>query len=711
MVRKLFMLMTVAAALTACQTRTDSGAAAPSLPTKAFGDFDAAAAKFKNRLLLPEFETTTNAVLAAADKAIAEGNAELDAIGRLKPSEVSLKNTVLALDDMFWKAALVSNRLGLMKETSLDASLRDAATEAIKKLQDWFVALDYREDVYAAVKAYADTNPKLEGEHAKLLEETLRSYRRAGLALPKAERDEVERLRKLLEQKCTDFRSNITKAKAPVKFTKAELEGVPESFLAQDGIKTGADEYTILVNVTPQYVVVMENAKSEATRRRLLEVQYSLAKEENLPLMTEILKLRKEIAGKLGYNTWADYQIEPKMAKNGATALKFLQDLKVGLQPKLDGELKEYQAIKARETGNPAAKVQLWDHRYFANQLRKEKFTIDTEALRVYFPYEKALSGMFRVYETIFSIKLEEVAVPKASNWSPDVQLFVVTDKTTGEPLGALYLDMFPRDGKYNHFAQFGVVDGKRLPDGAYQRPTAALICNFPPPQKDQPSLLSHDEVETLFHEFGHAMHTLLTRAETVRFSGTAVPSDFVEAPSQMLENWVYDKSVLDTFAADYRDPSKKVPGEILSKMRAAKLATMGNHYRRQLSFGILDLTIHGESIPSSPKELQDLSNRILSEVHLPVPENSAFLAYFGHLAGGYDAGYYGYAWADAISADMATVFENSAKGFWDEAAGRRLRDDIYAPGGSRDVSVSIEKFLGRTRSQTPFLKSIGIEH
>ncbi len=704
MVRNLFILMSVAAALTASRLT-----AATSTPAKSFDDFTAAAKKFKNRLLLPEFETTTNAVLAAAGKAIAEGNAALDSIGRVKPGKATLENTLLALDQMSWQAALTANRLGLLKETSLDASVRDAATEAIKKMQDWFVGLDYREDVYAAVKAYADSKPRLRGERKKLLEETLRSYRRAGLALPKAERDEVERLRKRLEEKCTDFRSNVTKAKAPLKFTKAELAGVPDEFLAQEGIKTGADEYTIMANVTPQYSVVMENAKSEAVRRRLMETQYNLAKAENLPLMTEIIQLRQQIARRLGYKTWADYQIEPKMAKDGATAVKFLQDLKAGLQPKLDGELKEYQAIKSRETGKPGAKVELWDARYMANQLRKEKFTIDTEALRVFFPYEKTLAGMFSVYETIFSIRLEEVSVPRASTWAPGVQLFVVTDRKSGEPLGALYLDMFPRDGKYNHFAQFGVVDGKRLPDGTYQRPTAALICNFPPPQKDRPSLLSHDDVETLFHEFGHAMHTILTRAETVRFSGTAVPSDFVEAPSQMLENWVFDKSVLDTFAADYRDPSKKVPGEILSKIRAAKIATMGNHYRRQISFGLLDLTIHGEDVPTTAKELQEVSNRILSETHLPVPENSAFLAYFAHLAGGYDAGYYGYAWADAISADMATVFEKSRKGFWDTSAGRRLRDEIYAPGGSRDAEVSIGKFLGRARSQKPFLKSIGI--
>jgi thimet oligopeptidase len=708
MYRQLITLMTVAT-ITGCQTDSTHRPDRVTAPGN-FADYQAKAAGFHDRLTLPVFETTTNAILAAADQAIAEGNAALDVIGRVQPSAVTEANTTLSLDEVLFRAGLTSNRLGLLKETSPDAALREAATGAIKKIQDWYVGLDYREDVYAAIKAFSESKPKLEGEHGKLLEETMRSFRRAGLALPKDQRDEVERLRKELENKSTDFRSNVTKAKASLKFTKAELDGVPEAFLSQDGIKTGDDEFTIEVNVTPQYLMVMDNAKSEAVRRRMIETHYNLAKEINLPLMTEMVQLRKTIANKLGYKSWADYQIEPKMAKDRATALKFLEDLKVGLQPKLDAELQEYQVLKAKETGDSGAQVRLWDTRYFANQLRKEKFTIDTEALRDFFPYEAALEGMFKVYETIFGISLDEVKPPAESIWAPGVQLFVVGDSATGEPLGALYLDMFPRDGKYNHFAQFGVVDGKRLPDGTYQRPTAALICNFPPPQKDKPSLMSHDEVETLFHEFGHAMHTILTRADTVRFSGTAVPSDFVEAPSQMLENWVYDKSVLDSFAADYRDHSKKIPAEILSKLKAAKLATMGNFYRRQLSFAIMDLTIHGENVPSTPEELQTVCNRVLSEVHLPVPEGSAFIAYFGHMGGGYDAGYYGYAWADAISADMATVFEKSPKGFWDPVAGRRLRDEIYAPGGSRDVNVSIEKFLGRPRSIEPFLKSIGIE-
>jgi thimet oligopeptidase len=252
-------------------------------------------------------------------------------------------------------------------------------------------------------------------------------------------------------------------------------------------------------------------------------------------------------------------------------------------------------------------------------------------------------------------------------------------------------------------------VDGKRLRDGTYRRPVCSLVCNFPPPSGDKPSLLAHSDVETIFHEFGHAMHYIVTRANYSRFSGTSVPGDFVEAPSQMLEAWVWDKKVLDSFAADYRDPSKKIPPEILGQLKTAKYATYGHHYRRQLCFGLMDLTLHTQIHESNAKDTLPLANKVLSEVFYPMPEGTAFPAYFGHIIG-YDAGYYGYAWADAIAADMATVFQNAPDGFFDVQAGRRLRDEIYAVGNSRDVNVSIEKFLGRPRSIEPFLKKIGVE-
>jgi thimet oligopeptidase len=377
------------------------------------------------------------------------------------------------------------------------------------------------------------------------------------------------------------------------------------------------------------------------------------------------------------------------------------------LQPKFDAELAEFKRLKAKETGQANPTIFVWDWRYYANQLKKEKYTVDAEQLRVYFPYQQVLEGMFTIYQSIFGLKFERLEAPY--KWVDDLQLYAVADAKSDEPLGLFYLDMFPREGKYNHFAQFGIIEGKLLPNGKYQRPVTALICNFPTPGKDKPSLLAHTDVETLFHEFGHAMHSLLTRARFVRFSGTRVPGDFVEAPSQMLENWVWDKKVLDSFAADYRDSSKKIPAEILAKLKEAKLATEATRYRRQLSFGLTDLLLHTRIHEENTKEVLPLSLKTLNEVFLPLAPGTAFISYFGHLTG-YDAGYYGYAWADAISADLATVFEKAPNGYFDQTAGRRLRTEIYEPGDSRDVNVAIEKFLGRPRSIEPFLKRIGIE-
>ncbi len=642
-----------------------------------------------------------------ADKTIADGNAALDAIGKLKADEVNFTNTIRALDDASYAADTAFYRLGLIEQTSTNADVRDAATDAIKKLSEWSVGIDYRDDVYAAMKAYADTQPQLTGEDKKLLDETMRDYRRAGLALPRDQRDEVEKLRKELTGYETDFEDNVTKATKELKFTKAQLAGVPEDFLAQQGIKTGPDEYTLKANITFHYLMVEDNASLEETRKRMMTAQCNLARDTNIPLLKKILVLRDEIATKLGYANYADYATEVRMVKNGATAIDFLEKLKTGLQPKYDAELEEFRQLKVKETGDPQAVVNSWDWRYFANELKKTKYNVDAEQLRVYFPYQHVLDGMFAIYQRIFGLKFERVEAPY--KWIGDLQFYSVSDAKTGEPMGLFYLDMYPREGKYNHFAEFGIMEGKLLPDGTYQRPICALVCNFPPPQPDKPSLLSHDEVETIFHEFGHAMHTILTRAKYGRFSGTSVPQDFVEAPSQMLENWPWDKKVLDSFAADYRDPSKKIPADVLAQLKAARFATYATFYRRQLSFGLMDLTLHTQIHATNADDLVPLSNKVLSDVSFPVPPNTAFVAYFGHIIG-YGAGYYGYAWADAIAADMATVFEDAPDGFFDKTAGMRMRKEIYSVGDSRDINISIEKFLGRPRSIEPFLKKIGVE-
>jgi thimet oligopeptidase len=674
--------------------------------TKTVDDFRAAAAKANAVLTIPDWQQTPEAVESAMKNTIARANASLDRIGAQDVGKVTFKSTVVALDDVTYEASLAANSATLIKETNTNPAMRTAAENAVKAFQDWAVGIDYREDVYKAIKAFADTQPKLSGEDEKLLKETLRDYRRAGLELPPEKRKEVEDLRKELSKLGTDFDTNIVKANAPVMFSKADLEGLPESFFASPGIKTGDDVYTVMANVTWQFNTVQENAKNEATRKQLYIIRETLAKDKNVPLLNEMLELRNEIALRLGYKSWDDYQTEVKMAKTGMNAENYINDLVAGIQPKFDSEIAELQKLKATETKDPNAKIMVWDWRYYSNQRDKQKYDVDKEALRAYFPFQKVLDGMFNIYQSIFGLKFEKIAAPY--KWINDLQLYVVTDSATGEPLGMFYLDMFPREGKFNHFAQFVIISGKLLPNGKYQRPTVALLCNFPPASGDAPSLMTHQDVETLFHEFGHALHSIVTRAKYGRFAGTNVPGDFVEAPSQMLQNWVWDKKVLDTFAADYRDPSKKIPADIVKKLNDAKLADAGVLYRRQFAFASLDLALHDPHPEEMPYDCVAISNPILEKVFLPIDPSTTFVSYFGHL-NGYDAGYYGYAWADAIAADMATVFEKAKDGYLDKQAGMKLRREIYEPGDSRDVNESIEKFLGRKQSIEPFLKKIGI--
>ncbi len=320
MLWKNFAFVALLSALTGCTTIHKIWHRPPADPLAAFQE---RAAKYNAVVTVPTFETTPEAVYTTADKTINDGNAALDGIGQLRPSEVNFINTIRELDDIAYLVQTASDRLELIEQTSTNAAVRDAATEAIKKISGWSVGTDYREDVYAAVKAYANTQPALEGEDKKLFDETLRDYRRAGLDLPKDQRDEVEKLRKELTVMETDFDDNVTKATHPLKFTKAELEGVPEDFLSQQGIKTGDDEYTLKANITFHYIMIEDNAKREDTRKRMLTAQYNLARKENIPLLQKILVHRDEIAHRLGYASFADYATEIRMVKNAATAITF----------------------------------------------------------------------------------------------------------------------------------------------------------------------------------------------------------------------------------------------------------------------------------------------------------------------------------------------------------------------------------------------------
>jgi thimet oligopeptidase len=702
------MRLPVYLVLSALCVGTNAGAVETQSDVKklTFAELQKSAAKFGTNLSLIKWENTPEEVEKSTGAAIRAANKALDAIGALDPKKVTFRNTIRAMDDLKFDLASVQNRIEVLKQAHPDAKVREAAINGVEKFDEWKVALDYRKDVYRTIKAFAATGPKLQGEDQRLFDEILRDYRRAGLDLPEDQQKEVESFRKELSKTEIQFQVNINNASSPVEFTKEELDGVPQSVL--DSYKKVGDKYQVDANVTFQVEGVMDNAASEATRKKLYLVRDNRARDKNLDLLKRAIQLRTTIAQKLGYKTWADYKTESRMAKSGAAALDFVEKIKVGLQPKFDAEKGAMKEIKAASKGSETQDVNIWDWRYCAEQLRQQKYNIDAEALRAYFPFEKVLQGMFNVYQRIFGVQIREIDAP--SRYVEDLKLYAVIDAQSGASLGLLYMDMFPRPGKFNHFANFSLIDGKRLEDGRYQRPTTSLLCNFPTASKDHPSLLTHQHVTTIFHEFGHAMHAILTQAKYVRFSGTNVPQDFVEAPSQMLEYFSWDKKVLDGFAADYRDSTKKIPEEVLAKLKAADLATKAFYYRRQLSLATEDLRLHSGPTDDQLNHLNDFCNGVMGEIFLPPDPSTAAVAGFGHIMGDYDAGYYGYAWADAIAADMASVFQQAPGGFLDEKVGRKLRDEIYAQGNSRDITISIEKFLGRKQSIDPFLKHVGIQ-
>lgn len=676
-------------------------------PTGKFADFQQAAERANLELSLPDYPKSPDKVREQVNALLKDAESELTKIAAQDPSKATFATTFAVYDSVGARVNTAGEMFDTVAESAIDKALRDAANEATVKLESWGVGIDYREDLYRVLKAFADTKPALDVQQQRVLDFQMRNFRRAGLSLPPAEKAEVERLRKDLAELNTQFAININEARAPLDFTLAELDGVPASFLESPGVKQPDGTYRAYANITWHRDAILENARSEATRHRMAVARKSLAMEKNIPVLAKLVALRADIAHRLGYANWADYQTETRMAKNGAAALKFEQDLVAGLQPKFDAEMKVLNEMKAKETGRADAKVDLADVPYYQNQLKKERYAVDTEALRVYFPYQATLDGMFAIYQKIFGLKFTEVAPPYA--WAPGVQLYVVEDKATAVPMGAFYLDMFPREGKFNHFACFSQKSGRVMAGGRYELPVAALLCNFPAPSADKPSLLKHSDVETLFHEFGHVMHGILGRSRYASQGAFNVPQDFVEAPSQMLENWVWDKNVLDTFAADYRDPTKKIPAETISALVAARHATDGYYYRRQLAIGLLDLKLHLLSPDEAwLTDVAQLTNKVTGDVTIPPPEHTAWVAYIGHLAG-YDAGYYGYLWSKVMAMDMASEFRKAPGGFLDEKVGRRLRDEVYGVGNTRDVGESVEKFLGRPQSQQPFLDDIGI--
>ena len=628
--------------------------------------------------------------------------ASLQQIASLPPTARTFDNTVWAFDRAIFDLSDLSSADAFLKQVSVSSAVRDAGNDCEILLSQFGVDVFSREDLYKALKDYAAKKEPLKGEDARLLEKTLLDFRRSGLELPAKTRDEVREIRKRLAELESGFGKNINESDDYALFSQAQLDGVPADAVAK--LERVGDKYKVGVDY-PTYFPFMDNARDPSARRALEAKFNDRAARKNLSIFAEALALRLKAARLLGYKTHADYAEELNMAKGPDAVNAFLARLRGRLKPLGLEEREVLIALKRAMEGRSSDGVlRAWDWRYYDNLLRKTKYDVDSEKVREYFPADLVVEQMLAVYQKLLAVKFREI--PGGLTWNPEAKLFEITDASGGAPIGYFYMDLYPREGKYKHAAAFQLVTGRLGTDGAYQKPVAAIVANLNKPSAAKPSLLDHKEVETLFHEFGHIMHQTLTKAKYGRFSGANVARDFVEAPSQMLENWVWDPEVLQSLSGHYRDHSKKLPKELLDKMLAAKNADIGLITLRQLLFGTVDMAYHG---PRTPSDTTKTYARFASDVSLiPTSDGTHPEASFGHLMSGYDAGYYGYLWSKVYAQDMFSVFK--AQGVMNPLIGRRYREEILERGSSRDEMDSLKAFLGREPNENAFLESVGLK-
>lgn len=616
----------------------------------------------------------------------------------------STLQTLLAFENATADFGDETNALTFQKYVSTDEKLRAEGAKCEEKVSDYLVGVFTRRDLYKVLSGIA-SNPNLVGDlrapEARLLSETLKGFEMNGLKLPDAQLNKVRKLMKKLAQLENRFGENINKDESSLTFTAKELEGMPEAALAR--LTKKPDGSYVVTTKTPDYVPVMENAKDGEVRRKLMLAYQNRAMPANLKLLSEILELRRQIATQMGFATWADYKTSNgRMAKSGKEALDFLNGLRGKLAERSKQDLKAMEDMKKQTEPNSQG-FQAWDFAYYGYQLKKAKFELDNEEIREYFPADIVVAGMFEVYSKLLGVRfVEEKGAP---TWAEGVKLYDIVDTKSGETVAYFFADFFPRKGKYSHAAAFSLVSGRSEPDGKYSKPVSSIVANFTAPSDGKPSLLDHDEVETIFHEFGHIMHQTLTRAPYASISGTSVARDFVEAPSQMLENWVWSPEILQSLSGHYKDTKNKLPSSLLKKMIAARDFNQGIFYTKQLYYGLMDMTYHTAKEAFDTTKVQEQLHREIVGIE-PIP-GGHWEASFGHLMG-YDAGYYGYLWSEVFAQDMFTRFEKG--GLLSPEVGGDYRRIILESGNLEDAIVLLRKFLGREPNNAAFFKKLHIK-
>ncbi len=644
------------------------------------------------------FKYTPDQITQICDKEKAAFLKTIEEITQTPAEKATFQNATLRLDLSSAKFGNVVTPVMFLKYISEDAKVREAADKCETSVSQMFVDIFVNEGLFKVIKAAGENSKNLNAEQARLQEEYLSQFRRNGLELSAEKRKiYIEKKKKLVLLE-SEFNNNLAKEKDFLEVTKAQLDGVPESYI--EGLeKTPQGTYKITLDY-PHYYPFMDSAKDSSVRKALQFKFDSRGGVRNRTLLEEAIKLRSELAILLGYQTHSAFVLERRMASEPKKVQSFLKDLAAKLKAKGEENLKELLEEKRKEEGPSATKIYSWDWRYYVNQIKKNKYNLDPQEIKEYFPLEVTLKGMFEIYETLLGVKyIKDV---NAEVWNEKVVKYKI--ERDGKPVAYFYMDLFPREGKYGHAAAFTLVSGHIKEDGTYEIPVSSIVANFNPGVNGKPALLNHGEVETLFHEFGHIMHQTLTKARFASFAGTSVKTDFVEAPSQMLENWVWEKEALQKLSGHYEDASKKLPDDLIEKMLKAKLLGVGLNYLRQIAFATLDLEFHLNDVVNTT----EVYARAMSEILLiPIQEGTMPQASFGHLMGGYDSGYYGYLWAEVYAQDMYTRFEK--EGLLNNKTGMDYAKWILEPGGSQDPYELIKGFLGREPNSDAFLKSIGL--
>ena len=540
------------------------------------------------------WDHTPEEIKTLADKGIADWTATVDGIIALK-EERTYKNTIEPLAKMEYDSSCLVNNLEFYHHASADADLREASLAAEKKFDDYSIELWMRYDLYEAMKSYKDTAvankewDSLDAESQRYVDRILRDFNRNGMGFPQEKREQIKALLTKISDLERDCSNNINNDKTKVEFEEKDLEGLPAPILSKLEKVEGKEGSRYVSMKYPEVLPALKLCKNEETRRKLSLAYNSRCVKENIPLLEDLVAKRHEVAQLLGYKSYSEYILEIRMAKSPINVQNFEQSLLDKLKKAGGEEFNRLQQLKRDETGNPDAVLQGWDRSFYTNILKEKFYSIDEEKIKEYFPTNHVVEECMKIYQELLSLKF--TPVPGVKLWHEDASCYQVQDASSGETIGHFCLDLYPRDNKFGHAAVFpqlkrAKVDGKVIPAAA------SMLCNFDTPTKERPSTLPHSDVVTFFHEFGHVMHGMCSTANYSRFSGTSVERDFVELPSQMLENWAWNKDILKRVSKHF-ETGEPLPDDLIEKKISIKNLLEATFTLRQQFYGTFDFLLH----------------------------------------------------------------------------------------------------------------------